>query len=55
LATQRKKKRKFWLWTGLIVLVIAVVLGIAVTARGNTTKFEPSQLAKAELGDKARS
>jgi HlyD family secretion protein len=55
LATQRKNKRKFWLWTGLIVLVVAVVLGIAVTARGNTTKFEPSQLGKAELGDIARS
>jgi HlyD family secretion protein len=55
LATQRKNKRKFWLWTGLIVLVAAVALGIAVTARGNTTKFEPSQLAKADLGDIARS
>jgi HlyD family secretion protein len=55
LATQRKNKRKFWLWTGLIVLVAAVALGIVVAARGNTTKFEPSQLAKAELGDIARS
>ena len=55
MATQRKNKRKIWLWTGLIVLVAAVALGIAVAARGNTTKFEPSQLAKAELGDIARS
>jgi HlyD family secretion protein len=55
LATQRKNKRKVWLWTGLIVLVVAVALGIAVAARGNTTKFEPSQLAKAERGDIARS
>jgi HlyD family secretion protein len=55
LATQRKNKRKFWLWTGLIVLVAAAALGIAVAARGNTTKFEPSQLGKAELGDIARS
>ncbi|MGD0445317.1 MAG: efflux RND transporter periplasmic adaptor subunit [Edaphobacter sp.] len=55
MATQRKSKRKFWLWTGLIVLVVAVALGIAVAARGNTTKFEPSQLAKAETGDIARS
>jgi HlyD family secretion protein len=55
LATQRKNKRKVWLWTGLIVLVMAVALGIAVSARGNTTKFEPSQLGKAELGDIARS
>ncbi len=55
MATQRKNKRKVWLWTGLIVLVMAVALGIAVSARGNTTKFEPSQLGKAELGDIARS
>jgi HlyD family secretion protein len=34
---------------------MAVALGIAVSARGNTTKFEPSQLGKAELGDIARS
>jgi len=55
LATQRKKRRKIWLWTGLIVLVIAIVLGVTVVAHGNTTKFEPSQLAKAERGDIARS
>jgi HlyD family secretion protein len=55
LATQRKNKRKFWLWTGLIVLVIVAALGIAVAALGNTTKFEPSQLGKAELADIARS
>jgi HlyD family secretion protein len=55
LATQRKNRRKIWLWTGLTVLVAAVVLGIAVAARGNTTKFEPSQLAKVERGDIARS
>jgi HlyD family secretion protein len=55
LATQRKNKRKFWLWTGLIILVAVAALGIAVSARGNTTKFEPSQLGKAELGDIARS
>jgi HlyD family secretion protein len=55
LATQRKNRRKIWLWTGLAVLVVAVALGVAVAARGNTTKFEPSQLAKAERGDIARS
>jgi HlyD family secretion protein len=55
LATQRKHRRKIWLWTGLSVLVVVIVLGIAVAARGNTTKFEPSQLAKAERGDIARS
>jgi HlyD family secretion protein len=55
LATHRKHRRKIWLWAGLTVLVVAIVLGIAAAARGNTTKFEPSQLAKAERGDIARS
>jgi HlyD family secretion protein len=55
LATQRKNKRKTWLWAGLTALVVVVVLGVVAAARGNTTKFEPSQLAKAERGDIARS
>jgi HlyD family secretion protein len=55
LATQRKNKRKLWLWAILTVAVASIVLGVVTVARGNTTKFEPSQLAKAELGDVARS
>ncbi|WP_353062228.1 efflux RND transporter periplasmic adaptor subunit [Tunturibacter psychrotolerans] len=55
MATQRKNKRKTWLWAGLTALVVVVVLGVVAAARGNTTKFEPSQLAKAERGDIARS
>jgi HlyD family secretion protein len=55
LATQRKNKRKLWLWASLIGLVVAVILGVAVAARGSSTKLEPSQLAKAESGDIAKS
>jgi HlyD family secretion protein len=55
LATQRKQKRKIWIWTGVIGLVLAVILGVAVAARGNNAKLEPSQLAKVEKGDIARS
>ena len=55
MATQRKNKRKLWLWASLIGLVVAVILGVAVAARGNSTKLEPSQLAKAESGDIAKS
>jgi HlyD family secretion protein len=55
LATQRKNKRKFWIWTGIIAVVVVAILGIAVKASGNTTKFEPSQLGKAERSDIARS
>jgi HlyD family secretion protein len=54
-ATNRKSKRKIWLWTGLIALVVVVALGWTVAARGNGTKLEPSQLGKAERGDIARS
>ena len=55
MATQRRSKRRVWVWGSLAILIAAIVLGIAVAARGNTTKFEPSQLAKVERGDIARS
>ena len=55
MATQRNKKRKLWIWGSVIALVIAVSLGVAVAARGNGAKLEPSQLAKVEKGDIARS
>ena len=55
MATQRKGKKNRWLWIGLVVLVIAVSLGVTLAAKGSGTKIEPSQLAKAERGDIARS
>jgi len=54
-ANERKRKRKLWVWAGVVVVVIAIFLGIAVAARGNSAKIEPSQLAKVERGDIARS
>lgn len=55
MATNRKSKRTFWIWTGLVVLVVVISLVAAVAARGNGTKIDPSQLAKAERSDIARS
>ncbi len=55
MANERKRKRKLWVWAGVVVVVIAIFLGIAVAARGNSAKIEPSQLAKVERGDIARS
>jgi HlyD family secretion protein len=55
LATQRNKKRKFWIWGTVIALVVAVILGVTVAARGNNAKIEPSQIAKVERQDIARS
>jgi len=43
------------MWGGITAFVIAVILGVAVAARGNGAKIEPSQLAKVERGDIARS
>ncbi len=55
MATNRKSKRKVWIWGGVIVLVVAAILGAAVAASGSNAKIEPSQLAKVERGDIARS
>jgi HlyD family secretion protein len=53
-ATNRKR-RNLWLWSGLGGFVALVVLGITIAARGKSATIEPSQLAKAEDGDIARS
>lgn len=55
MANNRKNKRKIWIWIAAAVVVIGAALTIAVKASGSATKFEPSQLAKAERGDIARS
>ncbi len=54
MATQRKK-RNLYLWIGLAVLLLAVVGGVVYAATSGPGKIDPSQLAKAEKGDIARS
>jgi HlyD family secretion protein len=54
-ATQRKGRRRLWIWGGISVLIVAIVLGIAAFTGGNDAKLDPSQLAKVERGDIARS
>ncbi len=51
----QRKRKNIWLWGGLTGFVLLIVLGITLVARGKNTTFEPSQLAKAENGDIARS
>ena len=55
MTTQRKGKRKLWLWIGAPLLLAAIIFGVVTVASGNNNKIEPSQLAKAEKGDIARS
>lgn len=55
MATARKNKRKLWIWGGIVVLVIAAIFGLTIIASGSSSKIDPSQLAKVERGDIARS
>ncbi|MEO8735554.1 MAG: efflux RND transporter periplasmic adaptor subunit [Edaphobacter sp.] len=55
MATPRKSKRKLWIWGGVLILIVAVILGITVAASGSSAKIDSSQLAKVERGDIARS
>ncbi|MDW5264333.1 MAG: efflux RND transporter periplasmic adaptor subunit [Edaphobacter sp.] len=55
MATARKNKHKLGIWGGIAVLVIAAILGITIAASSSSTKIDPSQLAKVERGDIARS
>jgi len=54
-ATPRKNKRKLWIWVGIAVLIVAAIAGVAVATSGSGAKLDPSQLAKVERGDIARS
>ena len=55
MAIQRKNRRKLWIWSSILVLIVVVILGVTIATSGNDTKFDPSQLAKVERGDIARS
>ncbi len=55
MATARKNKRKIWIWGGIAVLIVAAIAGIAFATSGSGAKLDPSQLAKVERGDIARS
>jgi HlyD family secretion protein len=52
--TQRKRKKKWWLWAIPAVVVVLAIVGAAV-ARGSGSKIDPAKLAKATHGDIAKS
>jgi len=55
LATQRKSRRKLWIWIGVFAVVLIAIITGVVKASGNGGKIEPSQIGKVERGDIARS
>jgi HlyD family secretion protein len=56
LATPRKNRKKFWIWTAVIAVVLIVAIGIGVRfAFASGTKIDPAKLAKATRGDIAKS
>ncbi len=55
MSSPAKRKRRLWLWIALSTVILVAILAVAGVARGSGTKFEPSQLAKVERGDIARS
>ncbi|MHB1699298.1 MAG: efflux RND transporter periplasmic adaptor subunit [Acidobacteriaceae bacterium] len=54
--TRRRSRREVWIWSSIAVaVVVALVGGGVLLAKGRGTKIDPAQLAKVERGDIARS
>jgi len=52
---QRKGKFRWWLWGGIVALVVVAALAIGFVAHGSGTKIDPSRIAKVTRGDIAKS
>lgn len=53
MTTQRKRKKRWWLWA--IPAVIVVLIAVVAVARGSGSKIDPGKLAKTTRGDIAKS
>lgn len=51
----RKRKRRGWLWGGLIAVVLVVVVGVAFALHNSDPKIPAARLAKVTRGDIAKS
>jgi HlyD family secretion protein len=54
MATQRKRKKRWWLWA-IPAVVLVLLVAIVAVARGSGSKIDPSKLTKATRGDIAKS
>ena len=54
MTTQRKRKKRWWLWA-IPAAVLVVLVAIVAVARGSGSKIDPGKLAKAARGDIAKS
>lgn len=49
------KRNSIWVWVSIAVVVALVAAGVTIAAKSKTSAIEPSQLAKVERADIARS
>ena len=50
-----RKSRRFWIWLGIVGVVVVLVLGLAAARLVKGTTIDPNKLAKVTRGDVARS
>ena len=53
--TNKKKRRKLFIWGGIGVGIVLLITGGVIAATRGGTKIDPSKLAKVEKGDLAKS
>ncbi len=51
----RARRNSFWIWAGIALVLILAAAGVTIAAKSKANTLEPSQLAKVERGDIARS
>lgn len=49
-----KRKKRWWLWSGLSALVVILLVAAGIAARGSRTKIESGRLTKVTRGDIAK-
>jgi len=55
LATSRKSRKRLWIILSVVAVVLVTAVVVAAKTLGGSTKIDPTQLGKAEMGDIAHS